>query len=68
MTSSVTQEPERLSRVEDVARRWGVSRTSVYGLIKSGDLRSLRIGGSRRIPASAEAEFVARHCADDPAS
>ena len=36
----------------------GVSRQFLYGLIKSGELRSLKIGGARRIPASELARLL----------
>ena len=45
---------------EDVARVLGVGRTKVYELMRSGALRSVRVGGLRRIPVAALAEFVAR--------
>jgi len=49
---------ERLNRVEDLAERWHISRAKVYELIKSGELRSLKLGGCRRVPESAAAEFL----------
>jgi excisionase family DNA binding protein len=49
---------------EDAARVLGVGRTKVYELIHSGALRSVRVGGLRRIPVAALAEFVARLEAD----
>ncbi len=45
---------------EDAARVLGVGRTKVYELMHSGALRSVRVGGLRRIPVAALAEFVAR--------
>lgn len=56
----LVQEPEALYRVEYVADVWDIGRTAVYALIQSGELRSIKIGGSRRIPASALAEYVAK--------
>jgi excisionase family DNA binding protein len=35
-----------------------ISRTKVYELLRNGELESLRIGTSRRIPAAALAEYV----------
>jgi excisionase family DNA binding protein len=49
---------ERLWRAEDVAERFRISRSKVYEMLKSGQLRSLRIGGSRRIPESAIRELL----------
>jgi excisionase family DNA binding protein len=43
---------------EQVADALGVSRSKVYILLSSGQLRSVRIGGSRRIPVDAVDEFV----------
>lgn len=48
-----------LLRPEDVARVLGVSRTTVFELIRAGRLRSVKIGHLRRVSANALAEFVA---------
>ena len=45
---------------EDAARVLGIGRTKVYELIRSGALRSVRVGGLRRVPVAALDEFVAR--------
>jgi excisionase family DNA binding protein len=45
---------------EETASVLSVGRTKVYELIAVGALRSVRIGSSRRIPASAVYEFVDR--------
>lgn len=50
---------ERLYRAETVAKRLDVGRSKVYDLIHSGELRSVKIGGSRRIPETAVREFLA---------
>jgi len=52
--------PVLLLRPEDAARALGVGRTKVYELMRSGALRSVRVGGLRRIPIAALNEFVAR--------
>lgn len=49
-----------LVRPEDAARMLGVGRTKVYELMRSGALRSVRVGGLRRVPVAALDEFVAR--------
>jgi len=41
-----------------------ISRTAVFGLLASGDLRSITIGRRRRIPRQALDEYVARRLAD----
>jgi excisionase family DNA binding protein len=52
--------PALLLRPEDAATVLGIGRTKVYELMRSRALRSVRIGGLRRIPATALAEFVAQ--------
>ena len=52
--------PVLLERPEDAARALGVSRTKVYELMRSGALRSVRVGGLRRVPVAALNEFVTR--------
>ncbi|WP_343683954.1 helix-turn-helix domain-containing protein [Asticcacaulis sp.] len=39
-------------RINDFAKIIGVSRTSVYGLIKDGKLKPVKIAGRTLIPAS----------------
>jgi excisionase family DNA binding protein len=53
------QAEERLWRAEQVAQRFEVSRSKVFQLLAEGQLRSVRIGGSRRIPESAVRDFLA---------
>lgn len=48
-----------LLRPEDVAMRLQVGRTKVYDLMRAGVLRSVKVGGSRRITLAALAEYVA---------
>ena len=52
--------PVLLVRPQDAARVLGVGRTKVYELMRSGALRSVRVGGLRRIPVTALNEFVTR--------
>ena len=48
--TSVTHEPETLTyTVEQAALASGLSRTTIFALIKSGSLRSSKIGGRRLI-------------------
>jgi excisionase family DNA binding protein len=59
MASSQTPPPVALLLTpEEVAKALRVGRSKVYELIRSGSLRSVKIGGSRRISATALAEFV----------
>jgi excisionase family DNA binding protein len=48
-----------LLRPEEAAQALGVSRTTVFELIRSGALRSVKIGAARRVSATALAEYVA---------
>ena len=64
MARSVNGVPVLLVRPEDAATVLGIGRTKVYELIRSGALRSVRVGGLRRIPVAALDEFVARLEAD----
>ncbi|RVW01316.1 helix-turn-helix domain-containing protein [Rhodococcus xishaensis] len=49
-----------LHRLESAAQRLGVGRSTLYGLMNSGQLRSVKIGKSRLIPESAICELVAK--------
>ena len=44
---------EGLERVSDAARVLGVSRSLIYKLLNAGELPSVKIGNSRRIPIRA---------------
>ncbi len=57
-STPVTLEPHY--SVDQLAAEWGVSRKSIERYVASGALRSRRIGGLRRIPASAVREFQER--------
>lgn len=48
-----------LLRPAEAAARLGIGRTKLYELMASGQLRSVKIGGARRVSATALAEFVA---------
>jgi excisionase family DNA binding protein len=49
-----------LLRPTEAAHRLGIGRTKVYELMASGELRSVKIGGARRVSATALVDFVAR--------
>jgi excisionase family DNA binding protein len=57
---AVDEIPPLLLRPEDVARVLNVSRNKVYVLIRQRELRSVKVGGSRRISAMALREYVDR--------
>lgn len=43
----------RWLKIPEVSDRTGLSRTTIYRLIRSGDLPSFKVGGSRRISSAA---------------
>ncbi len=49
-----------LLTAEEVADALAICRTKVCELLRNGQLESIRIGSSRRIPRSALAEYVQR--------
>lgn len=46
--------------VEDAATALGVRRTTAWELVRSGDLRSVKIGARRLVPVVALEEYIAR--------
>ncbi|MEK6206944.1 MAG: helix-turn-helix domain-containing protein [Chloroflexota bacterium] len=56
------REPPRVAplllKPEEAADALGIGRTRVYQLMREGELRSLKIGKSRRIPVAALEAFV----------
>lgn len=52
--------PRVLLTVEDAARRLSLGRTTMYALIKDGQIRTVRIGQLRRVPADALTAYVAQ--------
>ena len=57
MTHSHPTAPALLS-VEACQRALSIGRTATYQLLQSGQLRSIKIGKRRLVPAEALAEFV----------
>lgn len=53
-------ESPRLYRPEAAAEQLGISRAQVFRLMQSGELQSLKIGRSRRVPAEQLDAYVAR--------
>ncbi len=43
----------------EAAHALGISRSSLYVLLSRGALKSVRMGGSRRVPADALTTFIA---------
>lgn len=55
----IPAEHARLYYVMEAAAILRLSRSVIYELIRSGRLRTVKEGRSRRVPASAIAEYVA---------
>lgn len=51
---------EDLLKVSEVAARFRVSKMTVYRLVHSGQIRSVKIGNSFRIPVSAVEDYIRR--------
>ena len=47
-------------RPESAAKKLDIGRTSIFGLIASGELETIKIGRSRLIPAAALDRFISR--------
>ena len=52
-----------LYRAEEAAKIMSLSRTAVFGLIRSGDLDTIKIGHLRRIPHTSIVDYVNRQLA-----
>lgn len=53
-------DPNRLLRPEEAAEFLSLSRARIYELLKAGEIESVTIGRSRRIPLAALDDFVTR--------
>lgn len=49
---------DRLYDVDAAAAALGIARSKLYDLITAGELRSVKVGRRRLIPAQAVAEFI----------
>ena len=58
-------EPYRLSQ-EEVAHRLSSSRTTIWRLIKAGELEAVRIGSRTFVSTTSINEFLARHTSARP--
>jgi excisionase family DNA binding protein len=64
-TSATTGTPGQhgdvtLLTVEQAAKRLSIGRTTMFALLKSGDILSVRIGRLRRVPVRALDAFAAQ--------
>jgi excisionase family DNA binding protein len=64
MDQESNHEPIRLLRVEHVMERLALSKSAVYELMASGQLKSVRIGRSRRVSERAIDDFIASLSSD----
>jgi excisionase family DNA binding protein len=60
MGQAMTTGEQLLLRPTEAAQRLGIGRTKVYELMRSGQLRSVKVGGARRVSATALVDFVAK--------
>jgi excisionase family DNA binding protein len=51
-------QPRELLRVEDAAARLAIGRTTMFALLKSGAVASLKLGSLRCVPADAIAAYI----------
>jgi excisionase family DNA binding protein len=56
----MTADEQLLFTPEQAATKLATGRTTVYALMASGELRSVKIGRSRRVPVAALEEYVGR--------
>lgn len=49
-----------LITVTDAGRRLGLGRSATYALVQRGEIKSMKVGGSRRIAVADLEEFVQR--------
>jgi excisionase family DNA binding protein len=64
---SADEIPPILFTTEEAGRLLGIGKCRVYDLINRRELRSIKLGTSRRISARALAEYVARLELGEPA-
>ena len=58
MTGNTGHQRRLLLRPEEAAEALSVSRTTLYGLLASGAIQSVKVGGLRRIPVEALENYV----------
>ena len=51
-------EPPEFVKVAELAARWRVSKMAIYRLVWSGELASVRVGRTIRIPEAAVTEYL----------
>lgn len=56
-----------LLKPEEAAERLGIGRTTVYALLRTGEIESVRVGRLRRVPVTAVQAYAARLIAQQAA-
>ncbi len=64
MSETVTPITARLHTIEAVMERLSIGRSTVYLLMESGQLRSVKVGRRRLVPESAVVAFIEGLAAD----
>lgn len=67
-TGDVTTPEPILFDVPSAARQLSISRTTLYELLKAGEIQSVKIGALRRIPLAALHAYTARKTAEHRAA
>ncbi len=67
-TATPDAPPRTLLSVEAAATQLSIGRTTMYALIKTGAIASIRIGRLRRVPAEALTTYTARLIAEQTAA
>ena len=57
---------KRLLTVDEAAHRLGIGRSHAYVFVLRGELESVKLGRSRRVPAQAVEAFVERLRTEQP--
>lgn len=60
MKAPVPNDAPDLLTVEEAAKRLRIGRTSMYRLVSTGDVETVKVGRLRRVPPECLAEYVAR--------
>ncbi|WP_435109423.1 helix-turn-helix domain-containing protein [Nocardiopsis synnemataformans] len=65
--SAPTAAPRVAYTVPEAAASLALCEATTWKLVRSGELRSFKVGAARRVPATALEEFVQARLADDVA-
>ena len=67
-TATPAAPPRTLLTVEAAATHLSIGRTTMYALIKTGAIESVRVGRLRRVPAEALTAYTTRLIAEQNAA